>query len=150
MENNILCLFADRMGLRSNLSLVEVNNGKVDTMAVMPLLISAFVGQTAVWICDRSFLYTTSISIHISNVKVISHQKTPFVVGGTWYVQWWLVSQVSIFVLLLVSTIKIKVYIFFLYLYAFRWNANIFLAENNLTFANLVKVPPYVSVKPEV
>ena len=48
MENNILCLFADRMGLRSNVSLVEVNNGKVDTMAVMPLLISAFFGQTAV------------------------------------------------------------------------------------------------------
>jgi len=36
------------MGLRSNLILVEVNNGKVDTMAVMPLLISPFVGQTAV------------------------------------------------------------------------------------------------------
>jgi len=48
MENNILYLFADRMGLRSNLSLVEVNNGNVDTMVVMPLLISAFVGQTAV------------------------------------------------------------------------------------------------------
>jgi len=48
MENNILCLSADRMGLRSNLSLVEVNNVNVDTMAVMPLLISAFVGQTAV------------------------------------------------------------------------------------------------------
>lgn len=148
MENNILCLFADRIGLRSNLSLVEVNNGNVDTMAVMPLLISAFVGQTAVWIGDRSFLYTTSISIHISNMKVISHQKTPFMVGGTWYVQWWLVIQVSIFVLLLVSTIKIKVY--FLYLYAFHWNVNIFLAVNNLTFANLVKIPPYVSVKPEV
>ena len=88
-------------------------------------------------------------------MKVISHQKTPFVVGGTWYVQWWLVIQVSIFVLLLVSTIKIKVYIYiyiyiYIYLYAFRCNVNIFLAENNLTFANLVKVPPYVSVKPEV
>jgi len=81
-------------------------------------------------------------------MKVISHQKTPFVVGGTWYVQWWLVIQVSIFVLLLVNTIKIKVY--FLYLYAFCWNVYIFLAVNNLTFANVVKIPPCVSVKPEV
>jgi len=48
MENNILCLFADRMDLRSNFIFVQVNNGNVDTMAVMPLLISAFVGQTAV------------------------------------------------------------------------------------------------------
>jgi len=81
-------------------------------------------------------------------MKVISHQKTPFVVGGTWYVQWWLVIRVSILVLLLVSTIEIKVY--FLYLCAFRWNVNIFLAVNNLTFANLVKIPPYVLLKPGV
>jgi hypothetical protein len=48
MENNILCLYADRMGLRRNDSLIAVNNGNIDAVAVMPLLISSFVGQTAV------------------------------------------------------------------------------------------------------
>jgi hypothetical protein len=81
-------------------------------------------------------------------MKIISHQWTSFVVGGSWYVQWWLVIQVSIIILLLVSTIKINVC--FLYLYAYLRNRNIFLYVNSLIFANLVKIPPYVSVKPEV